>query len=601
MKSIRWSLMIYFVALLVVALGVVAGLVYRNSLVSLEASQKSRSDLLAARTQDLCKEAQAVLDARLLRQAHILANLAKIQFGPRSAAVALGLLAASSNPQGPLTLLLGMREGISGQLCFRLNRGPDIAIAEAVAHHEDESRDEFFFQTYSEAGKPLQRSRSLGDRSWTLDPSVMEQVGRLEWCYDDSQWLPGVGLRRVTLRAPVMHFVTRSVGTVRRRPPQRPLGPPPPSDLPSRANIDRVVPAIFIQYGSTTRLLEQQLAGYRKDLENEQEAVRAETRERLATLRRQLLWLGLATLAATIVGCFWLISVGLAPLRRLSEAVSRVSARDFRLPVEAGHLPVELRPIQERLRQTLDMLQKAFDREKQAAADISHELRTPLAALMTTVEVGLRKVRTPEHYDELLRECRSVGQHMTQLVEQLLVLARLDAGRGAVRPQDVNVTKLTEQCTDLVRPLADSRGLTLDVHCPGPVHLRTDPDKLREVLTNLLHNAIEYNRPQGRVDVHVERTNGILRLAVTDTGIGIAEPARDHLFERFFRVDDSRHADGLHAGLGLAIVKGYVELLGGTVAVESVEGKGSTFRVDLPFPSAPAGRRDHGHAPLAGD
>jgi signal transduction histidine kinase len=109
-----------------------------------------------------------------------------------------------------------------------------------------------------------------------------------------------------------------------------------------------------------------------------------------------------------------------------------------------------------------------------------------------------------------------------------------------------------------------------------------DPDKLREVITNLLANAIQYNRPEGTIDLVVEHGNGGLRVEVHDTGIGIPEAAREQIFERFFRGDPSRASDGLHAGLGLAIVKGYVELMGGTIRVDSTEGKGSTFRVLLP-------------------
>src|SRR5205807_6976597 len=111
--------------------------------------------------------------------------------------------------------------------------------------------------------------------------------------------------------------------------------------------------------------------------------------------------------------------------------------------------------------------------------------------------------------------------------------------------------------------------------------------KLREVLNNLLHNAIQYNRPNGSIDVLVHRVDalgrgGRLELQVSDTGIGINAAARPHIFERFYRADPSRQSDGLHAGLGLAIVKGYVDLMGGTITVDSTEGLGTTFRVDLP-------------------
>jgi signal transduction histidine kinase len=134
----------------------------------------------------------------------------------------------------------------------------------------------------------------------------------------------------------------------------------------------------------------------------------------------------------------------------------------------------------------------------------------------------------------------------------------------------------------VVRPLAEARGVAVRLEADEPAVLATDPDKLREILNNLLHNAIQYNRPNGSISVAVQRQNGHLRLSVSDTGIGIPEAARPHIFERFFRADPSRESDGLHAGLGLAIVKGYLDLMGGTIEVESVEGEGSTFNICLP-------------------
>jgi signal transduction histidine kinase len=146
----------------------------------------------------------------------------------------------------------------------------------------------------------------------------------------------------------------------------------------------------------------------------------------------------------------------------------------------------------------------------------------------------------------------------------------------------VDVAQLAQQCAAMVRPLAEARGLSLCVRSSGPADLTTDADKLREVLTNLLHNAIEYNRPAGSVEVRVERQNGHLEVAVRDSGIGIAPEEQERLFERFYRADPSRQSEGLHAGLGLAIAKGYLDLMGGSIAVESQPGQGSTFRVHLP-------------------
>jgi heavy metal sensor kinase len=339
---------------------------------------------------------------------------------------------------------------------------------------------------------------------------------------------------------------------------------------------------LFIQCATDTRARDQALSGYAEELADDLANLESESTATLTSLRQRLMVIGLGAFAAAVAGCCLLVGFGLLPLRRLSEAVSRVSERDFRLQFDDTHLPRELQPIVERLTQTLTQLQRAFAREKQAAADISHELRTPLAALLTTTEVALRKPRAPEEYRELMQDCRETGLQMSQLVERLLALARLDARVDTLRMQEVDAAALTEQCAALVRPLAEARGLKLSVHRDGPAPLAADPDKLREVVTNLLHNAIEYNRPEGSVHVKVQRANGHLCLEVRDTGIGISAEARERIFERFYRADPARHAEGMHAGLGLAIVKGYVDLMGGKIEVESVEGQGSTFRVELP-------------------
>jgi signal transduction histidine kinase len=350
-----------------------------------------------------------------------------------------------------------------------------------------------------------------------------------------------------------------------------------------------------------------------------------ESQATLVRVRNRLLLIGAITFAATVLGSFWLVRLGLLPLRRLSDAVSRVSPRDFRLPLQNKKMPTELQPIVARLDDTLDMLKRAFDREKKATADISHELRTPLAALLATTELALRKQRSAEEYREMIEDCRLSAQQMNQAVDRLLTLARLDAGVEVLRSQKVDVAVLAGTCAAVVRPLAEARGLTLNFHDhttdelaqavfaatsphgPGgpngkrntaqnagerfgclvsgprlPALVNTDPDKLREVLTNLLHNAIQYNRPDGTIDLSVAREDGQVVIEVSDTGIGMSPEARAQVFERFYRADPSRGTDGLHAGLGLAIVKEYVELMGATLEVESEEGAGSTFRLVLP-------------------
>jgi heavy metal sensor kinase len=346
---------------------------------------------------------------------------------------------------------------------------------------------------------------------------------------------------------------------------------------------------MVLQVAADIGQLDKSLDVLLADRDEELNNLKEQTALALSGLRNRLLTISSLTIAATFLGAWVLVWLGLLPLKRMSEAVSKVSTRDFRLPIAEASLPMELRPIAERLAATLDQLKRAFAREKQSTADISHELRTPLAALVATTDLALRKQRTPEQYREFLQECRSSASQMNQIVERLLTLARLDAGVDRLRPQTFDAAELAEQCAAVVRPLAEAQGLRLMVSANGadqkgdcPTRLTTDPDKLREILNNLLHNAIQYNRPAGQIDVMVARDNGHVRLEVRDTGIGIAAEAREHIFERFYRADPSRTSDGMNAGLGLAIVKEYVELMGGRIAVDSAPGQGSTFRIELP-------------------
>lgn len=348
---------------------------------------------------------------------------------------------------------------------------------------------------------------------------------------------------------------------------------------------------LFSQFENQSRVEHDKLRIelYKADLELRLANLKTESAKTLSHLRIWLWSIALGTFAASFIGCVVLIRLGLSPLKRLSLAVGKVSSKDFHLPLENTRFPIELHPIVKRLTETLKLLQRAFAREKHAVADMSHELRTPLAALMTTLDVALRKERSPEEYRELLADCHLAGKQMSQLVERLLALARLDAGVDMLRPQQIDAARLAEECAELVRPLARARELALVVHRDGPLPLRTDPDKLREILTNLLHNAIEYNRPSGSVELTVRKAGPRVEFEVRDTGQGISTEQCQHIFERFYRVDASRTSNsGYHAGLGLAIVKACVDLLSGTIRLESKEGQGTTFQVEMPSLEGPA-------------
>jgi signal transduction histidine kinase len=621
MKSIRLSLLVYFLGLLAAALGVASLLAYRTSQRTLAEKKRATEQLIEAQYKERCDEARRRLDEKLLQQARTLARLVDLETNwGRLVDVhnlrLLGLLTALPGPQGWGLAHNWVGESKGNVLAadvfwaqFPLNNRKSLSaikLRQGLVFRDDQVAE--FFQIDSSWTNTPYHSPSLAGRSLPLNPRPTdgaEQDPTPE--FGDSvlhtSAHPDTAIRCVLVQATVARIVdVRNLPRYLTRPrpvrpgrggPAGPSGPrrggPPPN---WRREIQ--TPVIYIQCAANTAPLQEALRGFAQRRDQELAEVEGKADASLSELRRWLFAVGCVTFLAMILGSFWLVRLGLMPLHRLSDAVSRVSPRDFRLPLEQRRLPAELQPIVARLEEMLGQLKRAFAREKQATADISHELRTPLAALLTTIELALRKPRPAEQYREMLQECQLSAQQMNTAVERLLTLARLDAGVDVLRPRAVDVAQLAEQCATMVRPLAEARGLSLHVHAKpapearpgaedeGAVPATTDPDKLREVLTNLLHNAIQYNRPQGSIDVTVGRSNGLLDLEVRDTGIGIAPEARELIFERFYRADPSRGTDGLHAGLGLAIVKEYVGLMGGSIEVESAEGRGSTFRVHLP-------------------
>lgn len=364
-------------------------------------------------------------------------------------------------------------------------------------------------------------------------------------------------------------------------PPQTTPTPPPPpgSD----------VPRLFIQCARPQRSIDAVLQQFAAERDEELARLASEIRRARTRLRLEIAAVGLVAFLAVATGGPLLVGRGLRPVGQLSEAVSRVSEKDFRLPYDGTDLAVELVPIHARLTQTLDLLRRAFAREKQAVADISHELRTPVAALLATLDVTLRKPRSTEQYRATLEECRVICRQLSQLVERIMTLAALDAGNDRTLISRVDAAELAAGCAAVIRPLAAANGITVTTHVEEPLELDTDAGKLREILMNLLHNAVEYNKPQGTIGLTARRDGPWVVFEVRDTGIGMTPEVKERIFERFFRADPSRHATGVHAGLGLAIVREYVDRLGGRVEVESEPDVGSTFRVSLP--ATPPGAR----------
>ena len=239
----------------------------------------------------------------------------------------------------------------------------------------------------------------------------------------------------------------------------------------------------------------------------------------------------------------------------------------------------------EKLNSMLERLDTSMKQRRRFLADASHELRTPVAALMTALELGTRRTRDAQSYREILEACLADARHLRRLVEALMAQVKGEAPVDAGGWETIDLRDFIHECTAIVRPLAEVKSVQISSVAEEVASIRTQPTRLRSVLLNLLSNAIEYNRVGGRIDLTAERTGGWVELEVRDTGPGIAPEHLSHVFQPFFRADESRQASE-HLGLGLFLVQSHVKALGGEVSVQSELGAGTAFRVRLPA-SAP--------------
>lgn len=307
-------------------------------------------------------------------------------------------------------------------------------------------------------------------------------------------------------------------------------------------------------------------------------------RAELYDLRQWLLLLvaaGVGLVALGIVGGTVLSYGSLGSIRAMSATAAGISERNLAERIDTRQIDSELRELADTLNSAFARLEHSFARQAQFTADASHELRTPLTVVLGNLELALSQPdlnpATRESLDASLRAAR----RMRALVDHLLVLARADAGMLELDRQAFDLEGTVEECVELLRPLASKRAVELRV-TGRPAEVCGDPRLIAQVVINLVTNAIQYNREGGRVDVSVTERARDVEIVVADTGVGIPESAREHLFERFYRVDKTRSRESGGTGLGLSITKSIVAAHGGSIEVDSELELGTTIRVRFP-------------------
>jgi signal transduction histidine kinase len=247
----------------------------------------------------------------------------------------------------------------------------------------------------------------------------------------------------------------------------------------------------------------------------------------------------------------------------------------------------------------LDRIANYISQNQQFTANAAHELRSPLAAIQNALEVGLNADRSAEEYRELIGETLEECGVLRDLVNQMLLLAESDTGRLEISPEAIRLDQVAQKSHEMFAGVAEAADLKLELVCSEPVLVYGDANRLRQVINNLIDNAIKFSRPQGSITVSVRREYGRHAvLEVIDTGIGISEEDLPHVFERFYRGDKSRQRKDRSGGtgLGLSICRSIVLAHSGTIKVESTLGLGTGFTVTLPL--AEAARRDEIGLPL---
>ncbi len=330
--------------------------------------------------------------------------------------------------------------------------------------------------------------------------------------------------------------------------PEPPLEPPPS------------IPPVLLVIARSTRQIDQALAG----------------------LVRTLMIAVPLALALAAGGGIFLARRALKPVEKIAQTAQRIGESDLTRRINVNTKD-ELGRLAATLNKMIGRLEKAFQRQKQFTSDASHELRAPLAVIEAESSLALQKERPPSDYRQSLETISQESKQMSSLIDQLLTLARADAGKERWNFTEVNLGRLITNLSADVEVLCQEKGLNCQLGQTHDLVSRGDEARLRELFMNLLDNAIRYTPAPGTVSISLRREGQMAVVAITDTGIGI--PAEDipFIFERFYRVDKSRSRADAGSGLGLAICRHIAEAHGGKMEVESQVGMGSTFSVWLPL------------------
>ena len=292
---------------------------------------------------------------------------------------------------------------------------------------------------------------------------------------------------------------------------------------------------------------------------------------------------GLPAVLLGLLGGWWLTRRALAPVKKLTDAATKIHERNLREPLPRTGNGDELDQLTKVFNDTLARLDDSFHRIREFTLHASHELKTPLTVLCGEAETVLRdeslsateRDRAASLLDELRR--------LARIVDGLTLLAKADAGQVALKLEPLRFDELVREAYADAQILAEPQGIQVELAACEEIIVRGDRHRLRQLLLNLADNAVKYNQPRGRVTMHLHRANGAAEFTIANTGPRIPPESLPRIFDRFYRGDAAHSQTVEGSGLGLSIAQWIVSAHHGTIQIESAPAKLTTVTVRLPL------------------
>ena len=310
--------------------------------------------------------------------------------------------------------------------------------------------------------------------------------------------------------------------------------------------------------------------------------ISADTVESMQGVRREVLLALLpALLLITELGGWLIARRAFRPITKIIRTAEGIAGgADLKKRIALKGARDEIYQTAECFDAMLDRLDAAFVREQRFTSDASHELRTPVAAILAQSEFALSGEASEQDRIEALEQIRRTGGRMADLIQSLLSLSRLDARQAPTEMEEIDLGAVAEIAADLLHERAQQRGIAIDVQDCGNALVRGDQTMITQAAINLVENAVNHGRENGRVRIETVCSGGECRLRVVDDGPGVSPEEQARIFDRFYQADASRSNCGF--GLGLPLVKRIAEIHGGRIELTSAPGEGSCFELVLP-------------------